>query len=144
MNLTIKYSIFISFMFFSSQVFSIDNYDDINIVQQDCLSSPKTISNLDIIKCYEDSYNSWDEMLNNEFQLMMKDQELTSDFKLALKRSQQAWIKYKLLADESINRFYDNQQGSYWKIVALINKNDLTKNKAIELYNLRISTRMEN
>ncbi|MGM0938621.1 MAG: lysozyme inhibitor LprI family protein [Pseudomonadota bacterium] len=144
MNNMIKNSFLTTFLFFSHHAISDNYYESINKTQEKCLSNPNTISNLDIIECYEDSYNSWDKMLNKEFQLMMKDQELTPDFKLALKKSQQAWIKYKSLADESINRFYDNQQGSYWKIVALINKNDLTKNKAIELYNLRISTKMEN
>lgn len=144
MNNMIKNSFLTTFLFFSHHAISDNYYESINKTQEECLSNPNTISNLDIIECYEDSYNSWDKMLNKEFQLMMKDQELTPDFKLALKKSQQAWIKYKSLADESINRFYDNQQGSYWKIVALINKNDLTKNKAIELYNLRISTKMEN
>ncbi len=85
-----------------------------------------------------------DNELNKQYQLLIADKKLSSRFKTALKKSQLAWIKYRDLNLEAINRFYDTQQGTYWGIAAMANKIELTKNKALELTKLRTSTEIGN
>ncbi|WGL94860.1 lysozyme inhibitor LprI family protein [Arsenophonus nasoniae] len=120
--------------------------DSINIDQtlEQCLAKPTTVSTLDSVDCYQNALKLWDNELNKQYQLLIADKKLSSRFKTALKKSQLAWIKYRDLNLEAINRFYDTQQGTYWGIAAMANKIELTKNKALELTKLRTSTEIGN
>lgn len=90
--------------------------DSINIDQtlEQCLAKPTTVSTLDSVDCYQNALKLWDNELNKQYQLLIADKKLSSRFKTALKKSQLAWIKYRDLNLEAINRFYDTQQGTYW------------------------------
>jgi uncharacterized protein YecT (DUF1311 family) len=104
-----------------------------------CKINPNTVSDMAIVNCYTTAAKSWDKVLNDEYKSLISDTELSKAFKDSLKKSQLAWIKYRDLNIDTINRFYDNEHGSYWQIVSTENKMNITKNKAIELHKLHIS-----
>lgn len=104
-----------------------------------CKNDP-SIPDMGIADCYQKAAKSWDAMLNDEYKQLMSDTELTKEFKDSLKKSQLAWIKYKELYTNSIKKFYGNEQGSIWSIVYIENVMLITKDKALELHKLRLST----
>ncbi|MGE4698764.1 lysozyme inhibitor LprI family protein [Yersinia enterocolitica] len=123
---------------FSSSTLSKASVIDKELVQ--CRSNPVNVSDMAIADCYEAATKSWDKLLNAEYELLISDTDLSKEFKDSLKRSQLAWIKYKDLSLDAITKFYDNERGSYWQIVSTENKMLITKNKAVELHKLRISS----
>lgn len=104
-----------------------------------CKNDP-SIPDMGIVDCYQKAAKSWDAMLNDEYKQLMSDTELTKEFKDSLKKSQLAWIKYKDLYIDSVKKFYSNHQGSIWGIVYTENVMYITRDKALELRKLRLST----
>lgn len=94
--------------------------------------------------CNKADLQAWDELLNKEYKLLMKDEYLSKEFKDNLKAAQLAWIKYRDLAAKSINLYFASQDGSiYRNELAGISDFEiikLTKNRALELCSLRFST----
>lgn len=111
----------------------------IDVVLQQCKNNPAIVSDMAITDCYQVAIKSWDKMLNTEYKQLMSDSESSKEFKDSLKKSQLVWIKYRDLYTDTIKKYYNNEQGSYWGIVGTENIMNITKNKAIELHKLRIS-----
>ncbi|HBB1604783.1 TPA: DUF1311 domain-containing protein [Escherichia coli] len=111
----------------------------IDVALQQCKNNPAIVSDMAITDCYQVAIKSWDRMLNTEYKQLMSDSESSKEFKDSLKKSQLVWIKYRDLYTDTIKKYYNNEQGSYWGIVGTENIMNITKNKAIELHKLRIS-----
>ncbi|HDR9825321.1 TPA: DUF1311 domain-containing protein [Escherichia coli C186-61 (10h)] len=111
----------------------------IDVALQQCKNNPAIVSDMAITDCYQVAIKSWDKMLNTEYKQLMSDSESSKEFKDSLKKSQLVWIKYRDLYTDTIKKYYNNEQGSYWEIVGTENIMNITKNKAIELHKLRIS-----
>ncbi|SPP32409.1 hypothetical protein ARAF_2573 [Arsenophonus endosymbiont of Aleurodicus floccissimus] len=94
-------------MLFISKLVLADRHNIEQSLEQ-CLAKTTTISTLDSIDCYQNALKLWDNELNKQYQLLITDKKLSPQFKVALKKSQLAWIKYRDLNLETINHFYDN------------------------------------
>lgn len=122
----------------STAAFAKESLIDQKLTQ--CKNDPQNTSTIATESCYEAATKSWDKMLNEEYHLLMTDTELNKEFKDSLKKSQLVWVKYKDLYTDAIKKFYSNEQGSIWGLVYIENVTNITKDKALELHKLRMST----
>lgn len=109
---------------------------DIDSALQQCKQSAQ--NSIDTANCYKKATTEWDSELNNQYKLLMADQDDTT--KSQLKLAQREWIKYKELYFKSIDLYYQQQTGSIWESVNLESKMNVIKDKAVDLYRLREST----
>lgn len=100
----------------------------------------QAVSTLDNIQCYEAASKAWDSELNKQYRLLLAGQ--SSEAQAALKNAQRAWISYRDSYFLAMNRFYQQQQGTVWVLVASESKLNVIKEKARDLYRLRESTHM--
>lgn len=100
----------------------------------------QAVSTLDNLQCYEAASKAWDSELNKQYRLLLAGQ--SSEAQAALKNAQRAWISYRDSYFLAMNRFYQQQQGTVWVLVASESKLNVIKEKARDLYRLRESTHM--
>ena len=96
---------------------------------------------IESVDCRSKALADWDKELNTQYKLLMNEQ--STEFKNALRKSQRAWITYRDSYNSAMNAFYGQQQGTIWGIVYSDSKVRVTRDRAIELYKLRVSTNME-
>lgn len=100
----------------------------------------QAVSTLDNIQCYEVTHRAWDSELNKQYRLLLAGQ--SPEAQAALKNAQRAWISYRDSYFQAMNRFYQQQQGTIWVLVASESKLNVIKEKARDFYRLRESTHM--
>jgi len=100
----------------------------------------QAVSTLDNLQCYEVANKAWDSELNKQYKLLLAGQ--SPEAQAALKNAQRAWISYRDSYLQAMNRFYQQQQGTIWGLVASEAKLNVIKEKARDLYRLRESTHM--
>lgn len=111
-------------------------FDALDKITKVCAENAKSTQETN--QCLYDAMTRWDSILNTEYKLLMNTQ--SGDFKTALRDSQRAWIKYRDAYFESVNKYFQQEQGTIWGTIAFDNKMQFVRNKAIEMHNLRIST----
>ncbi|MFD1802953.1 lysozyme inhibitor LprI family protein [Mixta tenebrionis] len=89
-------------------------------------------------QCYVKATRQWDDELNNQYRLLLKDQ--TESARQKIRAAQRSWIQYKESYNEAIAAYYQQQQGSIWPLVAAEARMNVIRDKAIDLYRLRVST----
>lgn len=102
----------------------------------DCQNRAQTT--LDSLNCYQVATAAWDAELNNQYQALLRDQP--ENVRRVLRHAQHQWITYKDDYNQAINTFYQQEQGTIWGLVAANAKMNVIKDKARDLYQLRIST----
>lgn len=95
-------------------------------------------STLDNTQCYSSAIQQWDSELNQQYQLLLKQQPKSVRQKIVA--AQRSWLRYRDSYNEAIATFYQQQQGSIWPLVAAEAKLNVIRDKAIDLYKLRVST----
>lgn len=100
----------------------------------------QAVSTLANVHCYDVASAAWDAELNTQYRLLLTGQSPAAQE--ALKVSQRAWVSYRDSYFQAMNRYYQQQQGTVWGIVAAESKLNVIKEKARDLYRLRNSTRM--
>ena len=111
-------------------------FDALDKKTEACAQNAQTTQ--DSNQCLYDAMTRWDNVLNTEYKLLMSEQ--SGEFKTALRDSQRAWIKYRDAYFDSVNKYFQQEQGTIWGTIAIDNKMQFVRNKAIELHKLRIST----
>lgn len=102
----------------------------------------KAQTTLDSRECYSQATASWDRELNTQYQALLK--ESPESVRSALRDSQRQWVKYKDTYNQAIKAFYLQQQGTIWPAIAADSQMNVIKDKALDLYRLRESTRLGN
>lgn len=100
----------------------------------------QAVSTQDNLQCYEVANKAWDSELNKQYKLLLAGQ--SPEAQAALKNAQRAWVSYRDSYFQGMNRFYQQQQGTIWGLVASESKLNVIKEKARDLYRLRESTHM--
>lgn len=100
----------------------------------------QAVSTQDNLQCYEEASKAWDQELNKQYRLLLAGQ--SSEAQAALKNAQRAWVSYRDSYFQGMNRFYQQQQGTIWGLVASESKLNVIKEKARDLCRLRESTQM--
>lgn len=95
-------------------------------------------STLDNNQCYSSAIAQWDSELNRQYQLLLNEQPKSVRQKLVA--AQRSWLRYRDSYSEAIATFYQQQQGSIWPLVAAEARLNVIRDKAIDLYKLRVST----
>lgn len=101
----------------------------------------QAVSTLANLQCYDAANKAWDAELNKQYKLLLAGQSAAAQS--ALKASQRAWVSYRNSYFEGMNKYYQQQQGTIWGLVASESKLNVVKEKARDLYRLRNSTHME-
>lgn len=112
---------------------------DLDVQLKNCQQA--AVNTLDNLHCYEVANKAWDSELNKQYKLLLAGQ--SPEAQAALKNAQRAWIGYRDSYFQGMNRFYQQQQGTIWGLVASESKLNVVKEKARDLYRLRLSTEME-
>ena len=68
---------------------------------------------------------------------------LPDNVRVALRDSQRQWILYRDSYNKGIEAFYQKEEGSIWSLVAADSKMNIIRDKALDLYRLRNSTRLD-
>lgn len=92
----------------------------------------------DNAQCYSSATQQWDKELNQQYQLLIKDQPPSVREKITA--AQRSWLQYRDGYNEAISTYYQQQQGTIWRLVAAESKMNIIRDKAIDLYRLRVST----
>ena len=93
---------------------------------------------LDNAQCYQTATQQWDSELNTQYRLLIKDQP--ERFRQQIKAAQRSWLQYRDGYNAAIATYYQQQQGTIWPLVAAESKMNIIRDKAIDLYRLRVST----
>jgi uncharacterized protein YecT (DUF1311 family) len=91
-------------------------------------------------QCYAKATRQWDDELNNQYRLLLNDQP--ESVRQKIRAAQRSWIQYKESYNEAIAACYQQQQGSIWPLVAAETRMNVIRDKAIDLYKLRVSTNL--
>lgn len=83
-----------------------------------------------MIRCLEEAYRSWDQLMNNAFLVLQN--ELNADHKAQLRRTQNQWIAYREAENNWITNFYP-KDGTLWVTVRMQERVDLVKARALQL-----------
>ncbi len=103
---------------------------------QDCkLHANSTADNA---ACYSRAIQQWDGELNKQYQLLLKTQP--ADVRQKITAAQRSWLHYRDGYNEAIAAYYQQQQGTIWPLVAAEAKLNVIRDKAIDVYKLRVST----
>lgn len=98
------------------------------------------VTTIDSKNCYSTAFNEWDAELSKQYKLLLKDQP--ENVRTALRDSQRLWIKYKDSYSDAMNKFYQQEQGTIWGLIAAELRMNITRDKALDLYRLRNSTNL--
>jgi len=91
----------------------------------------KTSSTSGMMSCVDTSYKSWDAELNWQYKSLMK--QLNKSGKKNLRKAQRDWIKYRDAEMKTIDAVYGLLEGTMWYPVALSDKMEITKQRALRL-----------
>lgn len=94
--------------------------------------------------CNKGTIEFWDKVLNLEYGLIRNSVEFDKKsehekFLKEIKVAQLAWIKYRDAAEKSIQAFYGQFDGTIWNQEAIDEIINLTKDRAMNLCNMRKS-----
>ncbi|ARJ40616.1 hypothetical protein B1H58_00470 [Pantoea alhagi] len=95
-------------------------------------------STADNAQCYSSAIQQWDDELNKQYQLLLNAQPQSVRQKIIA--AQRSWLHYRDSYNAAISAYYQQQQGTVWPLVAAESKLKVIRDKAIDLYKLRVST----
>ena len=91
----------------------------IDIKIEECLSIDSNQSTFGMINCIRTAMEEWETLNTNE-------QE-------KLRAAQRQWLVYRDKEFEFIEKFYRNMEGTMWKIVEADSRNNIVRQRALEL-----------
>lgn len=97
-------------------------------------------STSDNARCYHSAIQQWDGELNKQYQLLLKEQP--ANVRQTLTAAQRSWLRYRDDYNAAIGAYYQQQQGTIWRLVAAESQMNIIRDKAIDLYRLRLSTNL--
>jgi uncharacterized protein YecT (DUF1311 family) len=103
----------------------------IDLKIEECLSIDSNQSTFGMINCIRTAMEEWDAELNKYYNLLME--TLNIDEKEKLRAAQQQWLVYRDKEFEFIKKFYRNMEGTMWKIVEADSRNNIVRQRALEL-----------
>jgi uncharacterized protein YecT (DUF1311 family) len=103
----------------------------IDLKIEECLSIDSNQSTFGMINCIRTAMEEWDAELNKYYILLME--TLNIDEKEKLRAAQQQWLVYRDKEFEFIKKFYRNMEGTMWKIVEADSRNNIVRQRALEL-----------
>jgi uncharacterized protein YecT (DUF1311 family) len=103
----------------------------IDIKVEECLSIDSNQSTFGMIDCIRTAMEEWDVELNKYYKLHMN--TLDTDEQEKLRDSQRQWLVYRDKEFEFIETMYRNMEGTMWKIVEADNRNNIVRQRALEL-----------
>lgn len=112
--------------------------EDIDSTLDKC--KQEAISTIDSQHCYFAATYEWDNELQKQYNLLMKD--LPENIRVIIRDSQRQWIKYRYSYNKGIEEFYQKEEGTIWSLVAAESKMNIIRDKALDLYRLRNSTNL--
>ena len=95
-------------------------------------------STVDNAHCYRGAIQQWDGELNKQYQLLLKAQP--ANVRQKITAAQRSWLRYRDDYNAAIGAYYQQQQGTIWPLVAAEAQLNVIRDKAIDLYKLRVST----
>jgi len=95
----------------------------------DCLD--KNVTTIGMLECMDKAGKMWDDELNRVYGLLRS--KLKPGDQKALKISQRAWIKYRDLEFENIDKVYSNFQGTMYGPMRLDHRMQVIKQRVSEL-----------
>ena len=108
----------------------------IDIAAAACLDNAQTT--VAIRDCNAQAYKSWDAEMGKQYKLLMAD--LNPEQKAALRNSQRAWLSYRDSYFKALQSYYSTENGTIWGIVYDEQVNQIVRDKALSLKQLREST----
>ena len=103
----------------------------IDLKIEECLSIDSNQSTFGMINCIRTAMKEWDAELNKYYNLLME--TLTTDEQEKLRAAQRQWLVYRDKEFEFIEKFYRNMEGTMWKIVEADSRNNIVRQRALEL-----------
>ena len=103
----------------------------IDLKTEQCLSIDSNQSSFGMIDCIRTAMEEWDAELNKYYKLLME--ILTSDEQKKLRTAQRQWLDYRDKEFEFIETVFRNMEGTMWKIVEADSRNNIVRQRALEL-----------
>jgi uncharacterized protein YecT (DUF1311 family) len=103
----------------------------IDLKIEECLSIDSNQSTFGMINCIRTAMEEWDAELNKYYNLLME--TLNTDEQEKLRAAQLQWLVYRDKEFEFIEKFYRNMEGTMWKIVEADSRNNIVRQRALEL-----------
>jgi uncharacterized protein YecT (DUF1311 family) len=98
---------------------------------EQCLSVDSNQSTLGMIDCIRTAMEEWDAELNKYYNLLMD--KLSIDEQEKLRAAQRKWLEYRDKEFEFIETMHGNMEGTMWKIVEADSRNNIVRQRALEL-----------
>lgn len=103
---------------------------DIDTDMKNCLQNAN--STADQRNCINNAYDSWDKLLNTEYQNLIN--KLRKEEKELFIASQRTWIKYRDAEFSFINSYYyDNDKGTLFFVMGDHKRMEMIKNRTKEI-----------
>jgi uncharacterized protein YecT (DUF1311 family) len=122
------------FILLTNLTFGQDKQTDkhpIDLKIEQCLSIDSNQSTFGMINCIRTAMEEWDAELNKYYKLLME--TLTTDEQKKLRTAQRQWLDYRDKEFEFIETMYRNMEGTMWKIVEADSRNNIVRQRALEL-----------
>jgi len=103
----------------------------IDLKIEQCLSIDSNQSTFGMINCIRTAMEEWDAELNKYYKLLME--TLTTDEQKKLRTAQRQWLEYRDKEFEFIETMHRNMEGTMWKIVEADSRNNIVRQRALEL-----------
>ena len=103
----------------------------IDLKTEQCFSIDSNQSTFGMINCIRTAMEEWDTELNKYYNLLME--TLTTDEQEKLRASQRQWLVYRDKEFEFIGTMHGNMEGTMWQIVAADSRNNIVRQRALEL-----------
>lgn len=103
----------------------------IDLKIEQCLSIDSNQSTFGMINCIRTAMEEWDTELNKYYSLLID--KLSIDEQEKLRAAQRKWLEYRDKEFEFIETMHGNMEGTMWKIVEADSRNNVVRQRALEL-----------
>ncbi len=107
------------------------NKHPIDIKVDECLDKKENFTTFGSINCIQTAIEEWDAELNKYYKLLMD--KLRTDEQEKLRAAQRQWLNFRDKEFEFIETMYANMDGTMWMIVAVDSRNNIVRQRALEL-----------
>jgi len=102
----------------------------IDVWLEHCINSNPTTAGMNT--CTAEAINKWDEEMNKVYRELMS--RLSVKQKIALKKSQVAWLKFRDEEFNFLDNFYSDFQGTMWSNILMGEKLSILKQRTLMLH----------
>jgi len=118
----------IAFMF-CSPAFAAGEEHPIDRFERECIKKDWTTTGM--ANCTYEALDKWDQEMNRYYSLLME--LLDEEQQAVLKRSQEAWIKYRDAEFDNASSVYVNEKGSMFINIIAADQKAVVKRRALDL-----------